>query len=277
MRKKWIVLALLMGVVVGGYVLLRPQRPLWTEPIPACHELIGFAEDGASLIVSDGMQENHAVEAKPSLVYFDLQSGRELKRVLLTLPVKTFFNRFCLSPDGKTLMAMTSSANEADSHACSGPTVLCSFDVATGRRLYHLPDFEVMHEAPFSVDRKWFVYTKSLGDRSAFSTDFKNLKDVINIVSTDDFRVKHSIPYDPTTRTFHEFCFFEDETKLAILYTKWPGKTMMQLMKESPKKLEKLQQVLEVFDLTTGKMINTFNMPTTQRWNKVVKALKGQV
>jgi len=135
----------------------------------------------------------------------------------------------------------------------------------------------VMHEAPFSVDRKWFVYTKSLGDRSAFSTDFKNLKDVINIVSTDDFRVKHSIPYDPTTRTFHEFCFFEDETKLAILYTKWPGKTMMQLMKESPKKLEKLQQVLEVFDLTTGKMINTFNMPTTQRWNKVVKALKGQV
>ncbi len=287
MRMRWILLALLLGVVVGGFVLLRPQRPLWIQPIPTCHELLQYSEDGKSLIVAEGMEENRALMPNASLVYYDLASGRETKRASLPFPEKTFINKVWLSSDAASIYAITSTAvtsqetgltEELSSRTYGGPGLPVSYDIATGRRLNGPLEYEDGRSEPhFSPHQKWFCYTKPIGERSAFSMDYKNLKDTINVVSTEDFRVKHSIPYDPTTRTFHEFCFFEDETRLAILYTKWPGKPLLELMNESPEKLTTMQQVLEVFDLKTGKVIHTFNMPTTQRWNKVVKALKDQV
>lgn len=276
MPKLRMIFALLFATIAGGAVLLWPQRPLWTKPIPACHELVHYSLDGKSLVVAESFQENRRPEANASLVHYDLPTGRELKRIPLTFPDQTFISRFWLTPDCETIVCMVATASKRDPRASNGNFSLVSIDVISGQRLNGPLSGEAIQDVHFSHDRKWFCFTKpdaSLSDIEVSAmSDFSRLKSNIDVVSTADFRDVHSLSFNPSLRTFHEFCFFEDDSKMAILSTKWPGKTMLQLMNEAPEKLANLQQVLEVLDLQTGKVIQTCDMPLTHKWHKVVKA-----
>lgn len=287
MRLGRIILALFLATIAGSIVVLWPQSPLWTQSIHPRHELAQYSQDGKSLIIADGWSTNSPPSDAPALVYFDLKTGQVTKRVPLTFTEKTFVNRFWLTPDAQTILAEVSTAVKENNGAYYGPRSLVAFDVATSKVLRGPWSCDRTQSLEFSRDRQWYCYSKSDGEISelelSITKDYSNLKSHLHIASASDFRDVLSIPFNPSEQAFHEVCFFDDEPKIAVLYTKWPGKPLMELAKESPERLQQLQQVLEIWDLKLGKMTISTQLPASHRWSRPVSAVnhtiyvKGQV
>lgn len=269
-------LTLLLACIVGGVIILWPHSPLWTQSLPNVHELVQFSQNGKSLIVAEGWCTNSAPTATPALVYFDLKTGKKTKRIPLTFPQGTFINKYWITPDAQTILAQVSTAKEGY-NVSTGGTSLVAFDVASSKQLRGPLPTTNLHELQFSPDRRWFWYLGSGGDVSDLELSKTKvdagLRNIIHIASAADFRHVLSILYDPSKQAFHHVGFFPDQPRIAVLYTQWPGKSLLELAMESPEELQQLQQVMEIWDLQTGKKTHSSLMPTTHRWYKIEKTI----
>jgi len=276
MRIGRIILTLLLAAIAGGVIILWPQSPLWTQTLPGIHELVQFSQDGKSLIVAEGWYTNAVPTATPALVYFDLKTGNVSKRIPLTFPPSTFINKYWLTPDAQTIFAQVSKAKEGY-NVSTGGTSLVAFDVATSQQLRGPWSCSQAHDLEFSPDRRWFWYTMpetEVSDRElSLTKDYASLKHNIHVASTADFRDVLSIPFNPSTQAFHNVGSFADQPRVAVFYTKWSGKPLLELAKESPEKLQQLQQVMEIWDLQTGKKTHSSLMPDSHRWYEIEKAI----
>lgn len=276
MRIGRIILTLLLATMAGGAIILWPQSPLWTYTFSAIPELVQFSQDGKSLIVAEGWHTNSVPTATPSLVFFDLKTGKVSQRLPLTFPPGTFIHKYWLTPDARTIFAQVSKAKEGY-NVSTGGTSLVAYDVATSNQLCGPWPTTDMYDLKFSSDRRWFWYiapeTEVSDSQLNKEKDYASLKSKLHIASAADFRDVLSIPFNPMTQAFHNVGSFADQSRIAVLYTQWPGITLQKLVKDSPEKLQQLQQVLEIWDLQTGKMTNSSLMPATHRWYAIEKAI----
>lgn len=283
MRLGRFILSLLLATIAGGTVLLWPQSPLWMHTFSAIPELVQFSQDGKSLIVAEGWYTNSVPTAAPSLVFFDLKTGNVSQRLPLTFPPGTFIHKYWLTPDAQTIIAQVPQAKEGSNESIGG-TSLVAYDVATSKQLREPLPSSHLHNLEFSPDRRWFWYIGPGSDvpplevkeRKDYASN-AGLRNIIHIASAADFRNVLSIPYNPSTQAFHNVGFLADQNRIAVLYTVWPGKPLLEIFKESPEKLEQLQQMLEVWDLQTGKKTHSSLMPATHRWYAIEKAIDKNI
>lgn len=276
MRIGRFILTLVLTAIACGTVMLWPHSPRWTQTVPGIHELVQFSQDSKSLIVAEGWCTNSVPTETASLAYFDLKSGKVTQRIPLTFPPGTFINKYWLTPDAQSIFAQVSTSREGY-NVSTGGTSLVAYDVATGKQLCKPLPSTHMHFLEFSPDRRWFWYTmpetEVSDDELSKVKDYANRKNILRIASTADFRDVLSIAFNPSTQAFHCVGFLADHFRMAVLSTRWPGKSLLETAKNSPEKPQSLQQLLEVWDLQTGKKTHSSLMPDTHRWYAIEKAI----
>jgi hypothetical protein len=91
MRKRWVISAVLLGLVASSFVWFRLSGPLWRHPVHQGGRIAGFSADRLALYLVDGISfglPEAAIPPTPRLACFDAETGGLVSAVNLDFPEK---------------------------------------------------------------------------------------------------------------------------------------------------------------------------------------------
>jgi hypothetical protein len=146
-RRRWLLLAVLVGLLSALAVWSWPAAPLWRRAIAEDGVVLGFGPDDRALYTAEGIS---GTAGNPRLCCWDVATGSLLGSVELSFPEHIGGLSVRLSPDAGTVVL-------ADAMGGSHSWVCYLYDAATGRRRAGaLTEVQHINPEPFSRNGAWF-------------------------------------------------------------------------------------------------------------------------
>ena len=216
MRKRWYVLAALLGLLTALAVWFRPESPLWIGHVGAGTSPIymqGFSPDGRVFVATRTPPSVRWDEEPAPVIYrWDAVSGKLLSRVTLDCPDSNMTRRVRVSPDGTTVLAGETPITDPTSRGfITGKWYL--HDGITGKRRAG-PIAGVAHlgmgvAGEFSPDSRWFYGLR--GDPSGGKPVF----DGVNICSAETGEVVVELPNQEHWKV--SSCYFATDGSTVVV------------------------------------------------------------
>jgi hypothetical protein len=241
MRKRWMFVAGMSGLLTAAIVWFWPVMPIWRAVVGADAQVLGFSRDNDIVYTAQGFDAKSAKAVPPRLCRWRAATGELLGAVDIPFTEKPTWIRTELSPDAKSLLI------GGDSGIVQLGQIYFIHDAVTGARRAG-PITQVGHLNPgcFSADGRWFQVYQGNMSNPIMGLDIVDTATGERIVKLRDQNdVK---PYD--------LCFASDGSAAAI---HWCQKT-----KDSKR------HYVQIIRLPGGEELRRFDLPG-ELWQRVDK------
>jgi hypothetical protein len=155
MRKRWLVLALILGLASAETGWLWLTGPLWNRDFRVFCDPLQFSADSRQLLVADGLQVDGPDRPLPRLLWCDSDTGKIVSSVDLACPGPRMSMAVFISPTASTALIMIEKpAKDSDHDAPQERFAYFLHDAKTGSRLCG-PVKPAIGKPALSPDGQW--------------------------------------------------------------------------------------------------------------------------
>jgi len=249
MRKRWIILAIVLGLIAAEFVWLRFSGPLWDSAFRFECGVIGFSPDSREVLIVDGLFATVPNRPLPRLLRCDSRTGKILSAVDLPYPGPTDLMGLQISPDTRTLGVQVIGPVDPTDLKGEQPLVYCLHDTRTGSKLAGPIKLDYLGRFNFSPDGRFFWIHHHDAPHRFDVIESCTGKTILQLREHDDVE-----PYD--------LCFASDSSAVIVLWRRTPDAA------ESG--------FLQTFDLPNSTARQRFELPA-RAWQQVDKSVGKRI